>query len=64
MQRQRTHACAPATTRGRATLLGLHGSDTLAFANGRAVVLLNVRTLEVDTFHEVRPAAGEGDRAD
>ncbi len=42
----------------------MHGSDTLAFANGRAVVLLNVRTLEVDTFHEVRPAAGEGDRAD
>ena len=52
MQLQRTHACAPVTTRGRALLLSGNGVDTVAYANGKSVVQLNVRTMAVETYNE------------
>ena len=42
-----THACAPATTRGRGTLLGAHsGKGVVCYANGKQIV---VRSLSDDS---------------
>ena len=42
-----THACAPATTRGRGTLLGAHaGKGVVCYANGKQIV---VRSLSYDS---------------
>ena len=51
MKLQRTMAAAPSTTRGRGLLLSGHG-DTLAWANGKSVLLFNVKTRQVETFNE------------
>jgi WD40 repeat protein len=51
MQLQRTLAAAPSTTRGRALLLSGNG-DTLAWCNGKSVLLFNVKTRAVETFNE------------
>ena len=41
------HACAPATTRGRGTLLGAHaGKGVVCYANGKQIV---VRSLSDDS---------------
>ena len=52
MELQRTHACAPVTTRGRGLLLSANGADTLAFANGKSVYTITVKTRAVEAYQE------------
>ena len=49
----RTHACAPATVRGRGVLLGAHAdSQLITYASGHHVVLRHVRDEIPARFYE------------